>query len=59
MDNIIVSFTSYDRRVSKCAPYTIFSMIVQTMRPEKIVLWVDYENSIFHNLPFAQRRMKQ
>lgn len=57
--NVIISLTSYDRRVSKCAPYTVFSMIVQTMRPERIVLWIDNEKWNYQNLPFALRRMKQ
>lgn len=57
-ENVIVSLTSYGRRVSKCAPYAVFSMIVQTMRPEKITLWLDKEKWNDRNLPFALKRMQ-
>lgn len=57
--NVIVSLTSYGRRISKCAPYTVFSMIVQTMRPEKITLWLDKEKWNDMNLPFALKRMQE
>lgn len=57
--NVIISLTSYGRRVSKCAPYTVFSIIVQTMRPEKITLWLDKEKWNDMNLPFAMKRMQE
>lgn len=57
-ENVIVSLTSYGRRVAKCAPYAVFSMIVQTMRPEKITLWLDKEKWNDGNLPFALKRMQ-
>lgn len=55
--NVIVSLTSYGRRISKCAPYTVFSMIVQTVCPEKITLWIDKDKWNNENLPFALKRM--
>lgn len=56
--NVIVSFTSYGRRVAKCAPYAVFSMMVQTVRPEKITLWLDKEKWNDENLPLKLKRMK-
>lgn len=57
MDNIIISFTSYGHRVSKSAPYTAFSMIFQSVSPEKIVLWLDETNWNKNNLPFLLKRL--
>ena len=55
--NVVVSLTSYGRRVSKSVPYTIFSILKQTVEPEEIVLWLDYDNWNKDNLPFSLRRM--
>lgn len=51
IDNIIVSFTSFPARI-KYVEYTVFSLMQQTIRPGKIVLWLseqefpDKENEI-------------
>lgn len=40
-DQIVVSLTSYGRRVSATVYYSIVSMLMQTMRPNRIILWLD------------------
>ncbi|MDD6003450.1 MAG: glycosyltransferase family A protein [Bacteroidales bacterium] len=37
--NLIVSLTSYGKRVSELK-YTLFSLVNQTVRPEKIIVWL-------------------
>lgn len=41
-DNFIVSLTSYGRRVKSVVYYTLVSLLKQTERPSKIILWLDY-----------------
>lgn len=41
-DNFIVSLTSYGRRVNSVVYYTLISLLKQTERPSKIILWLDY-----------------
>lgn len=40
-EKVIVSLTSYGRRVSKILPLTIISLLKQTFKPDKIILWLD------------------
>lgn len=56
-DNVIVSLTSYNRRVYKSVPFTVFSILTQSIRPEKVVLWLDEKTWNNENIPFALRRM--
>lgn len=39
-DNIVVSLTSYGRRVRSCVYYTLVSMLRQTVQPSRIILWL-------------------
>lgn len=48
---VIVSLTSYGRRVKDVAPYAIMSLMRQSYRPDKIVLWLDDINWNHNNLP--------
>lgn len=57
--NVIVSLTSYGRRVSKCSQYAIFSILEQTIAPEKIILWLDKDKWNNENLPFILKRIKR
>lgn len=50
-ERIIVSLTSYGRRVSKILPYTIFSLLFQTKKPDMIIVWLDNEHWNDENLP--------
>lgn len=49
--NTIVSLTSYGRRVKSCAPFAAFSILKQSVKPEKIILWLDKTKWNDNNLP--------
>ncbi len=56
---IVVSLTSYGRRVSKnVVYYTIVSLLEQSLRPDRIILWLDYTNWNEDNLPPKLKRLK-
>lgn len=57
-EKVIVSLTSYGRRVSKVVPYTIVSILRQTYKPDKIILWLDSENWNDSNLPAELSKLK-
>lgn len=38
---VIISLTSYGRRVEKVLPFALISLLRQTRRPNKIVVWLD------------------
>lgn len=40
-DSTIVSLTSYGKRVKGSAIYTIYSLLKQNVRPERVVLWLN------------------
>lgn len=40
-DQVVVSLTSYGERVSKSAALVVYSLMKQSVQPDKIVLWLD------------------
>ncbi|MDE6096953.1 MAG: glycosyltransferase family 2 protein [Muribaculaceae bacterium] len=56
---IIVSLTSYGRRVKDVVPYTLISLLRQTKLPDKIILWLDKENWNDTNLPKKLTKLKE
>lgn len=56
---LIISLTSYGRRVTDSAPYAIFSMMNQTCRAEKIVLCLDQTKWHNKKMPFLIRKLIQ
>ena len=40
----IVSLTSYKKRLRKTAPYAIITLFDQSVKPDKVVLWVAHED---------------
>ena len=58
-EKVIISLTSYGRRVSKILPYTIISLLRQTYKPDMIVLWLDSDNWNDDNLPKRLVKLKQ
>ena len=42
-DSTIISLTSYGKRVKGSALYTIYSLLKQNVRPERVVLWLNEE----------------
>ena len=55
---LIVSMTSYGRRVRKTVYYTIISLLNQSFRPDRIILWLD-ESWNHNNLPSRLKALKQ
>lgn len=56
-ENVIVSLTSYGDRVFKCAIYSVFSILSQSVSPEKVILWLDKTKWNQENIPFLLKRM--
>lgn len=56
--NLIVSLTSYGRRVNSLVYYTLISILRQTHQPDKVVLWLDYDNWNEENLPDRLKKLK-
>lgn len=52
---IIVSLTSYGKRVKGSVIYTIYSLLKQTVQPERIVLWLNEKEYNDKNLPVKLR----
>ena len=57
-EDIIVSMTSYARRVSDALPYALYSLLKQTIIPKKIVVYLDKENWSDEQLPDILRKMQ-
>lgn len=55
---IIISLTSYGKRVSESAPYAIYTLFKQDMLPHKVILNLDYDNWNDNNLPSSINRLK-
>lgn len=56
---IIVSLTSYGKRVRGSVIYTIYSLLKQTVQPERIVLWLNEKEYSDENLPETLRFLCQ
>lgn len=57
--NLIVSLTSYGKRVSGgCIVYTLHSLLTQTLRPGRIILWLGQDEFNDANLSYALRFMR-
>ena len=50
-EKVIVSLTSYGRRVNDVLVFSIYSLLSQTYRPDEIVLWLDKDNWTDKKLP--------
>lgn len=50
-ERVIVSLTSYGRRVNDVLAFSIYSILSQTYRPDEIVLWLDWNNWCDEKLP--------
>lgn len=53
--SVVVSLTSYGERVGKCVVFTAYSLLTQTVRPSRVVLWLDQDRFNDHNLPPSLR----
>ena len=50
-DSVILSLTSYGKRVKGSAVFTVYSLLRQTVRPERVVLWLNEDEFNSENLP--------
>ncbi|MCM1170003.1 MAG: glycosyltransferase family 2 protein [Bacteroides sp.] len=57
--NLIVSLTSYGRRVRKTVYYTLVSLLRQSPSPDRIILWLSSEKWTEDNLPQRLRRLER
>lgn len=57
-EKVTVSLTSYGRRVTEVLPYTVISLLRQTFKPDRIILWLDDEHWYEDNLPASLNRLK-
>ena len=48
---LVVTLTSYGRRTTKTVPHVLASLLVQTKRPDRIILWLDNINFSDTRLP--------
>ncbi len=56
---IIVSLTSFGRRVKNVVPYTLISLLNQSKLPNKIILWLDKEHWNSSNIPFKLAKLEK
>ena len=56
---VIVSLTSYGRRVARTLKYPVYSMLLQSRRPDKIVVWLDNECFSDDSLPTSVKRLEK
>lgn len=49
--SVIISLTSYGKRVKGCAAYSVYSLLRQSLRAERIVLWLNEKEYSDQNLP--------
>lgn len=54
---LVVSLTSFGRRVNNTVYYTILSIFNQTLPPNRIVLWLDSDNWNKDNLPEKLKKL--
>lgn len=57
--DIIVSLTSYGVRVNDTLPYTLYSLLLQTRLPDRIVVWLDNVNWKESNLPPILKKFEE
>lgn len=57
--DVIVSLTSYGKRVADSVPYAIYSIFTQSVLPNRIVLWLDDVHWNDDNLPYLLKQLKQ
>ena len=58
-ERVVVSLTSYGRRVKSVLPYTIISLLRQSFKPDVIVLWLDKDHWNDANLPDCLIKLKK
>lgn len=57
-DDIIISLTSYGKRVEDALPYALYSLLTQTVLPKKIVVYLDWDNWSDDRLPAILKKIQ-
>lgn len=57
-NKIIVSLTSYGRRVEKTVHLTLISLLKQDYKPDRIILWLDKDHWSNDNIPRVIKTLK-
>jgi len=57
--DLIVSLTSYGERISDTLPYTLYSLLQQSRKPNRIVVWIDNVNWNKENLPPILHKLEE
>lgn len=57
-EKVIISLTSYGRRIKTVLPFTIISLLRQTCKPDKIILWLDENHWNDEKLPKLLVKLK-
>lgn len=57
-NDIIISLTSYGKRVEDTLPYTLYSLLIQTVMPKKIAVFLDNDNWNDEKLPPILQKLK-
>ena len=56
-NNIVVSLTSYGRRVTKTVPYVLYDLLFQSLKPSRIVLWLSKDEFTYETIPCSLKRL--
>lgn len=56
--NVVVSLTSYGKRVNDTLPCTIYSLLQQSLHPKHIAVFLDDEHWNDRNLPFVLKKLR-
>ncbi len=58
-EQLIVSLTSYGKRVGRFLPYVVYSLLEQRMLPARILVWLDRDHWNEDNVPWALKQMRR
>ena len=56
-EEFIISLTSYGKRVEKTLPYTLISLLLQSQKPDKILVWLAENEFNGDNLPKTLKKL--
>ena len=57
--DVIISLTSYGKRVENSLPYALYSLLQQTILPSNIVVYLDWDNWSDNKLPKLLRHLQK
>lgn len=58
-DDIVVSLTSYGKRIEDALPYALYSLVTQTLLPKKIVVYIDKTKWSDNNIPVILKQFQR